>query len=94
MTMSIRSPNGGKYEREFDEHDAHELFTYYLMPVDPETGLRKSWSRDGRENMKPASTGERVHALEKLYAYAFERGWKLSRFANSEYERYQEVQNR
>lgn len=88
VKMKIDFPNGKQHEREFTQEDAHELFTYYLMPVDPETGLRKSWSRDGRKGMKPASTGERVQALEKLYAYAYDRGWKLSRFADSEYEQH------
>jgi hypothetical protein len=89
VTMTIDFPNGKQHKRKFTADDAHELFTYYLMPVDPETGLRKSWSCDGRKEMKPASTGERIQALEKLYFYAFERGWTLSRFDNSEYEQHQ-----
>lgn len=89
VKMKIDFPNGKQVERPFGPEDAHELFSYYLMPVDPETGLRKSWSCDGRKGMKPASTGERVQALEKLYAYAFDRGWKLSRFDDSEYEQHQ-----
>ncbi|GAB6263932.1 NinB/YbcN family protein [Photobacterium sp. R1] len=90
--MKFEAANGKVFSRPFNKDDAHELFTYYLMPIDPQSGKRKSWSRDGRDGMTPASTGERCQALEKLYAYAFERGWKLSRFADSEYEQLQQRQ--
>lgn len=86
VTMRFQSPKGvGTFERAFNEDDAHELFTSMFMPVD-DNGRRKSWSKSGRDGMESADTGERVHAMERLYQYWLERGHSLERNMNSEYE--------
>ena len=86
VTMKMSSPSGkAQFERVFDKDDAHDLFTSHFMPIG-ENGKRKSWSKNGREGMEVATTGDRCHAIERLYAYWLEKGHNLQRFNDSEYE--------
>ena len=93
VTMRFQSKKGlGGFERPFNEDDAHELFTSMFMPVDA-NGRRKSWSKSGRDGMEPPDTGERVHAMGRLYQYWLDKGHSLERNMNSEYEKLQSKMN-
>ena len=86
VVMQYKSPKGeGSFSRPINADDCHDLFTSQFLPLSS-NGKRKSWSKQGRDKMDVADTGERCQALEKLYAFWLERGINLSRYENSEYE--------
>ena len=62
--------------RAFNESDAHELFTAQWLGTDSQ-GNRLSWSKKGRDGMRPASKSERFHAMQRHEHWATERGIKL-----------------
>lgn len=69
--------DGNAYgKRAFNESDAHELFTAQWLGTDSD-GNRLSWSRKGRDGMRPANKSERFHAMQRHEAWATERGIKL-----------------
>lgn len=70
--------------RAFNENDAHELFTCQWLGVDRD-GTRLSWSKTGRDGMRPATKGERFIAMQKHEAWATERGINLFQPRDSEY---------
>lgn len=76
-TMPLCWKDGQPYgSRAFNEHDAHELFTAQWLGVDAE-GNRLSWSKKGRDGMRPATKSERFHAMQRHESWAVERGIKL-----------------
>ena len=81
MTLPDGTPFG---TRPFKPDDAHELFTIKWLGVDAD-GNRLSWSRSGREGMKPANKGERLHAMNRHDAWCAERGIMLIHPNDSEY---------
>lgn len=69
--------DGNPYgKRPFNESDAHELFTARWLGVDAD-GNRLSWSKRGREGMRPAEKSERFHAMQRHEQWCLERGIKL-----------------
>jgi hypothetical protein len=85
-TMPLMITEKGEHygTREFSEADAHELFTAQWLGVDAQ-GLRLSWSKKGRDGMRPADKGERFNALRKHEIWALEKGIVLINPRNSEY---------
>jgi len=79
--------------RPFNQEDAHELFTA-LHGYTDKHGERLSWSRSGRDGMRPATKGERVAMLMRHEAWCSERGIALINPRDSEYRRLtQEMDN-
>jgi hypothetical protein len=79
-------------ERPFDKNDAHELFTHKWLGADKE-GKRLSWSKDGRDGMRPADKGERFMALLKHEEWATEKGILLFKPKDSEYAKLEREQD-
>ena len=71
--------------RPFDQNDAHELFTSHWLGLDAD-GTRLSWSKSGRDGMRPATKGERFHALRKHEEWCLSKGKTLYNPRGSEYE--------
>jgi hypothetical protein len=71
--------------RPFNSDDAHELFTSRWLLVDGD-GTRLSWSRKGRDGMRPATKGERFNALRQHEDWAADKGVLLFKPRGSEYE--------
>lgn len=88
VTMPLMfDKNGEQYgKRAFNEYDAHELFTSQWLLLDG-CGERLSWSKNGRDGMKPASKGDRFLAMQKHEAWAVERGINLLQPRDSEYQK-------
>lgn len=86
-TMPLTLKDGEPYgSRPFNAEDAHQLFTYKLLGED-EKGNRLSWSKSGRDGMRPATKEERLHAMNRLEQWATERGIKLMNpRENNEYQ--------
>jgi hypothetical protein len=83
MPLVIK-PNGWWYgTRPFSAEDCHELMCSHLLGVDNE-GVRLSWAKKAHGGMRPATKGERFLALQKLEAWAIEKGIKLFKPNNSE----------
>ncbi len=72
--------------RHFNQDDAHELFTALHGYTDKD-GERLSWSRAGRDGMRPATKGERVAMLMRHEAWCSERGIMLINPRDSEYKK-------
>ena len=72
--------------RPFNQDDAHELFTALHGYTDKD-GERLSWSRAGRDGMRPATKGERVAMLMRHEAWCSERGIMLINPRDSEYKK-------
>ena len=72
--------------RPFNQDDAHELFTA-LHGYTDKHGERLSWSRSGRDGMRPATKGERVAMLMRHEAWCSERGIMLINPRDSEYKK-------
>jgi len=70
--------------RPFSSQDAHELFTALHGYTDRD-GERLSWSRQGRDGMRPATKGERLNMMMRHEAWASERGIALLNPRDSEY---------
>jgi hypothetical protein len=77
--------------RPFSEIDAHELFTSRWLGVDSD-GVRLSWSRRGRDGMRPATKGERFNALRCHEDWATDKGVMLFKPRGSEYEQVSQEQ--
>lgn len=71
--------------RPFNGSDAHELFTEQWLGVD-DKGVRLSWSKQGRDDMRPATKGERYFALNRHEIWALDKGLTLFNPRDSEYE--------
>ena len=90
----IMAPGGSVHgKRPFNAEDCHQLMTVKFIGQD-ENGNRLSWSRNGRDGMRPADKGERFHAMQKLDAWATEKGITLYRPQDSEYMQYEAMQNK
>lgn len=71
--------------RPFNGNDAHELFTEQWLGVD-DKGVRLSWSKRGRDGMRPATKGERYFALNRHEIWALDKGLTLFKPRDSEYD--------
>lgn len=82
------SPISGKPfgKRKFEPEDAHLLFTSQWLGLDKD-GTRLSWSKKGRDGMRPATKGERFLALTKHENYCIEKGITLFQPRDSEYQK-------
>ena len=87
-TMPLVIGANGEFsgQRAFNADDAHELFSVMTLGTDKD-GNRLSWSKSGRDGCRPASKGERVLAMQRVEAWASERGIKLMNPADSELRR-------
>ena len=87
VTMPLMNGVDGKPfgERAFNAEDAHLLFTHLHGGVDKD-GLRLSWSKAGRDGMRPATKAERYMMIEKHLAWAAERGLTLLVPRGSEFD--------
>lgn len=72
-------------ERPFDQNDAHELFT--VKYLSDNNGQRLSWSRKGRDDMRAATRGERVFAMQQHQAWMVDKGIKHMNPKDSDYMR-------
>jgi len=86
MPLCLREDGSHYGEREFNPDDAHELFTSQWLALDKD-GSRLSWSKKGRDGMRPASKGERYIAMLKHQDWASERGILLFKPRDSEFAR-------
>lgn len=86
VTMPLMIAEDGKHfgTRPFNQDDAHELFGNKWLGTDAD-GTRLSWSRAGRDGMRPATKGERYHAMQQHEAWASDRGITLFKPRGSEY---------
>lgn len=92
VTVDIRNSAGQIISsQEFTAEDAHELFSRKWLGVDEE-GRRLSWSRSGREGMRPATKGERWWALRQHEDWATDKGIALFLPRESEYRDLSEEQ--
>lgn len=92
VTVDIRNSAGQIISsQEFTAEDAHELFSRKWLGVDEE-GRRLSWSRSGREGMRPATKGERWWALRQHEDWATDKGIALFVPRESEYRDLSEEQ--
>lgn len=86
--------NGNTYgKRNFNAEDAHDLFTAKWLGED-ENGNRLSWSRNGREGMRAATKGERLHALRQHEEWCSTKGIVLINPSDSEYRQLLEQENK
>ena len=94
-TMPLCWKDGEPYGlRQFNEYDAHELFTAQWLGVDSD-GNRLSWSRKGRDGMRPATKSERFHAMQRHEIWSVERGINLFNPRNeNEYRQLKEESER
>ena len=85
--------NGEPYgKRAFNKDDAYELFTALHGGVD-KNGNRLSWTKKGRDDLRPATNGERFDMLRKHEQWASDRGVILMVPRDSEYWKLQDKQN-
>lgn len=93
VTMPLMITADGQHygSRPFAPEDAHELFTSQWLGLDAD-GTRLSWSKAGRDGMRPATKGERFNALRRHEAWAIERGINLFTPRDSEYRQLMEEQ--
>lgn len=85
-TMPLVVAANGRFagSRQFNADDCHEMFTVMTLGTDKD-GHRLSWSKAGRDGSRPASKGERLLAMQRVEAWASERGIKLMNPRDSEY---------
>lgn len=86
MPLVVTSTGEQYGSRPFSPEDCHELFVMQLLGCD-EQGRRLSWSKSGRDGVRPASKGERLLAMQRMEAWASERGIKLMNPRDSEYRK-------
>lgn len=86
MPLVIDADGVASGKRQFNQDDAHELFGVMALGCDKD-GNRLSWSKAGRDGVRPASKGERMLAMQKVEAWASERGIKLMNPRGSEYRK-------
>jgi len=79
--------------RPFNSDDSHELFTTRWLGVDAD-GTRLSWSRKGRDGMRPATKGERFNALRCHEDWCTGKGVQLFKPRGSEYDQVANDQNK
>lgn len=79
-------------ERPFNANDAHELFT--IQYLSDEKGKRLSWSKKGRDDMRQATRGERVFAMQQHQQWMIERGINHLNPKDSDYMKAIQEQNR
>lgn len=93
ITMPLMIGADGQHfgKREFNAEDAHEAFTSRCLGVDA-NGARLSWSKKGRDGMRPATKGERFNALRKHEIWCVERGIAIINPRDSEYSQLAEEQ--
>lgn len=92
MPLMLKTDGSHYGSRAFNENDAHDLFTSRWLGVDSE-GVRLSWSKKGRDGMRPATRGERFNALRSHEEWATEKGLLLFKPRGSEYEQAEKEQN-
>jgi len=92
MPLMVMKDGSNYGSRPFDQNDAHELFTAQHLGVDKE-GRRLSWSKSGREGLRPATKGERFFAMQKHEEFAANRGIILLQPKDSEYRKLTDEQN-
>ena len=85
MPMMVGNTGISFRSRPFNGNDAHELFTGQWLGVD-ENGIRLSWSKKGRDDMRPATKGERFFALNRHEIWALDKGLTLFKPRDSEYD--------
>lgn len=93
MPLVITKEGDPYGSRPFNSDDCHELFTSLFLPLGS-NGQRKSWvihssSNNGNEQ---ATTGERIHAMDRMVQWATERGILLSASEDTEYKKLMGVQ--
>ena len=76
MPLCIDAEGNPYGSRIFNPEDAHELFTMQWLGVDAD-GKRLSWSKKGRDDMRPATKGERFLAMQHHENWCTERGIAL-----------------
>jgi len=91
MPLMLTSEGSQYGSRPFSADDAHELFTAQWLGVDAE-GKRLSWSRSGRDDMRPADKGERFSAMQKHEQWAIDKGLMLIKPRESEYAQLEQDQ--
>lgn len=79
-------------ERPFDHNDAHELFTSKYLSDN--NGQRLSWSKKGRDDMRQATRGERVFAMQQHQQWMIEKGIKHMNPSDSDYMKAIQEQNK
>lgn len=92
MPLMLNSEGGHYGERPFNPDDAHELFTSRWLGVDSE-GARLSWSKAGRDGMRPATKGERFNAMRQHECWCVDKGITLFKPRDSEYSELEREQN-
>lgn len=92
MPLMIKGDGGHFGKREFNANDAHELFTAQWLSVDAK-GIRLSWAKQGHDDMRPATKGERYTAMMKHENWCVEKGIKLFKPRGSEYSQLEEGEN-
>jgi hypothetical protein len=83
LMLSVSGENYGS--RAFNSDDAHELFTSHHLGLD-EKGYRLSWSKSGSDDSRAATKGERFDALRKHENWCVEKGIRLFKPRDCEYE--------
>lgn len=89
VTMPLMISKDGKYygERPFNANDAHDLFVSQFLGLD-EKGRRLSFSKSRKEDDekgRPATKGERFLCMQKMEAWATEKGVNLKQPRHGEY---------
>jgi hypothetical protein len=92
-TMPLWHKAGKPYgTRPFNADDAHEAFTTLLLGVD-DNDKRYSWSMSKNGGNK-APKGKRLYAMEKMQAWALEKGVTLRTRENSEFMKLRQEQEK
>ena len=95
ITMPLCITAQGEFigSRAYNKSDAHEHFSCSFLGTD-ENGERLSWAKTQSPNGgRPATAGERFHALRQLEQYALERGIPVIKPRESEYSKLEKEQN-
>jgi len=96
MPLMVNSDGVAYSNRPFDGNDAHELFTRQHLGVD-ENGKRLSWAKsikgENKDKDRVATKGERFNALRKHEQWSSERGIRLFKPRDSEYNDLQNKQD-
>lgn len=92
MPLAVRASGELYGQRPFNADDAHELFTMQLLGCDAD-GTRLSWAKSPHDGMRVATKGERIHAMQRMEAWATERGIVLLNPRDSEYRQLIEQQD-
>ena len=93
MPLMINAQGVEYGKRTFDHNDAHELFTKQWLGSDKD-GTRLSWSKKGRDGMRPATKGERFHAMLRHQMWCIDKGVRLFMPNDSEFSTLDSEQNK